>query len=351
MAPQHMDALTSFVFLTENLPNWAEKIKDLAEHTATRHNEFAAEYRRLVKQARPKKAKSPSLASNRSNDRSVENREGLARSKSSQESVRLNPLEAGNKHLFSSVRDREKNTGVSFRSGASGPRRFRQKHAVVIYYDGHVQTSLEAMVRNISTARNNLRKGKKSRDLMKSPMFSFNNFTSSIPDFKPPSFFNTVNINPKAGIDGPTQQPPADVEKCFDLADKLLEQAQNLCETAAHQFLRDGDTSLELKNSKEKLEAAVQIATDAIAKLREEEDSAEDDPEDVDTTVKDTNDFKFTLPTTFPTNKSYIPRADHSSAIEVDSADEDGGTLGEDFDKEIDIGRFRCNMRSTVVPV
>ena len=50
-----------------------------------------------------------------------------------------------------------------------------------------------------------------------------------------------------------------------------LKKLRTLCETAAHQVLRDGDCSIELKNVVGKLQSAFELATATVDRLREED--------------------------------------------------------------------------------
>ena len=86
-----------------------------------------------------------------------------------------------------------------------------------------------------------------------------------------PSADDPVMLNPKllvkkARLGGSTNSTLA-----FEDADKELEAAQNLCEAAAHQFLRDGDCSEEIGGTKQKFEHCLDISRKEAEKLRVEE--------------------------------------------------------------------------------
>lgn len=359
-----MDALQSFVYLTDNVPTWLSQMEELSTHTSKRHTEFAAEHSRLLRHARPKKQKTPSLISHRSGDRrSEEDRRSPRSNTSSGSHLELNPLEAGNRYLFANARKNQKNTGQSLRSGASGPPKFRQKQAVVIYYDSFVQNSFEAMVKSISTARNNLRKGKRAQALLRGPIlpltstsFRMTGLDSLEKRSQPQS-----NLSPKNG-----REQPSTEDECFDLADKDLEAAQNYCETGAHQFLRDGDSSIEIQNTVEKLERVLELAKTTVTKFKDDHEKLRQDLEDADTAVDDTGDdggyglimnFQLEKLKSAPRNgdlkvdlpdgllRHSTPKAesgdDTVAAIEVD--DEDGGDY-DDIHNAFDIGRYRNMM-------
>ena len=353
-----MDALSSFAYLADNIPEWLTQVNDLSTYTTKRHAEFAAEYTRIVNHMRPKKQKSPSMISQRSNDKGSEKDQGSIRSKTSAASrsnLELNPLEAGNRYLFASARRPQKNTGHSVRSGLSGPIKFRQKHAVVVYYDSHVQTGLESMVKNIGTARNNLRKGKKARALARGPM---------LPTFPSPSFRITAHLDDDEKHKQTMQRAniipkiydrqPATEDECFELADKDLESAQSLCETAAHQFLRDGTSSVELEKAKGKLERVLELAQLTVKRLKEEEERIRTELEESETPVdegdEDGNYFRFGKST--PELKVHLPTSLLKPATPVDrdvttiEVDEDAG--GDDLDGALDISRYQSMLRTTI---
>ena len=147
---------------------------------------------------------------------------------------------------------------------------------LVIYYDAYLQEQLDTLVKGIGGARNNLRKGKLSRSASRGfqlPCFgrASNQGSYGIPALNglknPPTSYLSVPTDLK--VQPTNRQPTAD--EAFTNADKHLEGAQSLCETAAHQVLRDGDCSVELNTVVAKLESALEIATAAVAQLREEE--------------------------------------------------------------------------------
>lgn len=281
-----MDAITSFVYLTDTLPNWIQQVKGLSTHASKKHAEYVAEYTRRLTQIRSKKERTPSLASIHTHKNEPveppppEIPERPAESMpepSTPDPPHIPPLEAGNKYLLAQAQ-RKRKLGSSIRSGASGPQKFRSKHMVVIYYDAYLQEQLDTLVKGIGGARNNLRKGKLSRSASRGfqlPCFGRashqgNYGIPSLNGFKNPStsYFSVLT---DSKVQPTNHQPTAD--EAFTNADKHLEGAQSLCETAAHQVLRDGDCSVELNSVVTKLESALEIATAAVAQLREEEEA------------------------------------------------------------------------------
>ncbi|KIY01250.1 uncharacterized protein Z520_02802 [Fonsecaea multimorphosa CBS 102226] len=283
---QAMDAHSSFVYLVDNLPTWRASIEALSVHAAGKHAEFAAEYSRLVNQAKPKRRKTPSTSSIHTQDqeqgddqtRTIKSADRL----SSPDPRQINPLEAGNKYLYAQAR-RKRKPGPSIRSGASGPQKFRNRHHVVVYYDGSLQVQLDTMVKQIGIGRNNLRKGKAALAAARGfrlPTLTartshglsvLNDIRGSMISRSTPAF-----LPGKSQISAPN--PAASNEEAsFLQVDKELEQIQALCETAAHQFLRDGDCRTELESMLQKFDALLGqafAAAETLKKVQEESQEA-----------------------------------------------------------------------------
>ncbi|KAL6249412.1 hypothetical protein RBB50_003265 [Rhinocladiella similis] len=261
-----MDAHGSFAYLVDNLPLWKASAQSLAVHASQKHAEFAADFARLVQQVKPKRKKTASIASIRTADEEETNEEQGTEELPLPNETEINPLEAGNRYLYAQANKKRK-PGASIRSGASGPQKFRNKNQVVIYYDAHVQEQLNALVKSIGIGRNNLRKGKNSlnmergfrlpplRAAQESP--SMDNLRSS-----------TTIMSGKKAVESLVLKVTDPDEAAFLQVDKELESIQSLCETAAHQFLRDGDCTTELDNIQFKMEAVLQQSTSTATSLK-----------------------------------------------------------------------------------
>ncbi|KAI1611033.1 hypothetical protein EDD37DRAFT_361651 [Exophiala viscosa] len=284
-----MDAHSSFVYLLDNLPIWKTTITSLSTYAAQKNFEFVNEFAQLVNQIRPKRKLSPSVASIHTNDEAAEQHTDDVPSIPNR--AEINPLEAGNKYLYAQATKKRK-PGTSIRSGASGPQKFRNKNQVIVYYDSSLQDQLDSMVKSLGVGRNNLRKGKNalvaargfrlptlgirareypSLDSLRSTMISRK--TSSL-----------APISGKKVADRP-QTPVADDESSFLLVDRELESIQSLCETAAHQFLRDGDCSTELNSILQKIDAVLAQATktaESLKKFTEQQNEAAQEDTDSD---------------------------------------------------------------------
>jgi hypothetical protein len=157
---------------------------------------------------------------------------------------------------------------------ASESCRYRTKTMVVVYYDGRIQKSFEDLVRNIGSARNLLRKGK-----MAAKMEEIANMAL---DLSAPNDELSNQLSSKLGLLSQkkislgyfrttrttcTPQSTTDAgDGFFDLTDKALEKAQNLCERAAHQHLREGRADREIEHAIKKLDVATNICDDELAK-------------------------------------------------------------------------------------
>jgi hypothetical protein len=279
-----MDATTSFVYLTDNLPNWIEQVMELSTHASKKHAEYVAEYTQRLTHMRPKKERTPSVDSvqiykdeplQQPPSQIIEPPSESTPEPSTPNALHISPLEPGNKYLLAQAQ-RKRKLGSSIRSGASGPQKFRSKHMVVIYYDAYLQAQLDSLVKGIGGARNNLRKGKLSRSASKGFQLPClrrapDHKSYSVPPLnglkKPPTPSTSLATDPKIQL--ANHNPTGD--EAFTTADKHLEAAQTLCETAAHQVLRDGDCTIELIKVLERLNTLLELASATVVQLREED--------------------------------------------------------------------------------
>jgi hypothetical protein len=295
---QQMDAVASFVYLTENVPKWLDLLATVTKHAAEKNAEFVAEYARVVSRIRPKSIKSPSLQSIHSEKgKSVHLSQIDPQNEASLPTppnfINIDPLESGTKYLYARAQKKRK-PDESIRSGASGPQKFRSKHQVIIYYDSFIQCELDTMFKALSAARNNLRKGRNA--LVASRGFQLPAVSRRR---NPPSLNPSLeNIRDQAISLGspvlPTKyslrsssQKPADRdEACITEVDQMLEAVQGLLETAAHQFLRDGDCKKELDTGRDQLNIVLNKARTAAERLQEKAKKEEE------TRMKDEADAK-----------------------------------------------------------
>ena len=135
---------------------------------------------------------------------------------------------------------------------------------VIVYYDSAIQEGFETLVRGIAGARNILRKGKTAASF-KARMASMGMGTDDEEDDANPI------LKSKLLVKRAPRGPPPGTSQTFDKADADLEAAQNLCEVAAHQFLRDGDCGEELAGTRQRFEDCLVTARAEMERLRAEE--------------------------------------------------------------------------------
>lgn len=154
---------------------------------------------------------------------------------------------------------RKRKTASVLSARISGPSRYRPRTMVVVSYDGDMQKSLELLVRAIGVGRNLLRKAR-----MEAKMNELAALTGSSEDeddnvghSEEEELVSRSSYRPRMssmraraaartsgrlGVANGTNTPIA----LFETTDKRLEQAQELCEKAAHLTLREGDCRKEL---------------------------------------------------------------------------------------------------------
>ncbi|KZF23309.1 hypothetical protein L228DRAFT_246067 [Xylona heveae TC161] len=279
-----MDALQSFTHLTDNIPSWLSDLDDVVQQIKTYQTEISNVAKRSDRDDANNdgadivsiKSKAKSQMGSNTSVMPIEEGDNIERPTAfAKAQAAQNP---SSQPWPSSQTPRKRKTD----SVLSGPRQdslpLRRK-SVVVYYDSTIQSSFEALVRDISVARNNLRKGKMAARMKQLTSSMANDFSGR------PSFPNRRGppMGPKLGYAraGRDSQSPGSFGgqapgSPFDEADKGLERAQNLTEVAAHQFLREGDCGPEMDGIKEGLEEASHVAEKEVKRLREEEEKEQE---------------------------------------------------------------------------
>jgi hypothetical protein len=332
-----MDALSCFTYVTKNLPIWISDVDNLNDYTTKKQKEFAAEFSKLAK-VQPARSKHSSLKSVRiSSDNPLLN--SNSDPATDPNTLQYTPLDLATKQIFATARRKRKVTN-SVHSGTSGPPKLRTRHMVVIWYDSVVQEGFESLVRNIAGARNNLRKAKMSAAMKNGfqlpPLRTAANIGQNIMSTRGDPK-NVVRPKVSIPVGKPTALPlpsATPLDNVFDKTDKELELAQNLCEVAAHQFLRDGDCQLELEGIKKKFETAL-----AIGKLeceRLEGEKMNEDGDEVEDIIEEDESFLTRITTNVSIPKALQPITTDPAAIEVDD-NSDAESV------EIDLTAFRAS--------
>lgn len=273
-----MDALQSFAYLKDNLPIWTSKLHELSRQVAERHAEFTRLSQTCSLDSFRKK-RTGSTESLRPCDTPNHEKSTFAIPDSPVSPVRIE-INPSSKHLFREYREeklRRKRKSSSIMSGASGPQKFRSRMSVIVYYDSAIQEGFEMLVRQISGARNNLRKGKTAA--------SFKARISSLQMEESP-FGGEGSIqlrNPNIPRLPKCRNGPyiteTNANEAFDQADKHLETAQSLCEVGAHQFLRDGNCSEEIAATKDRFQSCLRVAEQQVKILQAEEQKEREEEE------------------------------------------------------------------------
>ncbi|KAK2736720.1 hypothetical protein FQN57_000568 [Myotisia sp. PD_48] len=318
----NIDPLQCFSQLSENLPLWISRVTDLTAHTAAKHTEFSAHYSRLSKgDVKQRRRKNSSLHTNREDEHSSCKSVGSISRKHLKEGSLHNNLTL--KRL--SRQQQSPNDILNRKRKPDGETATPDIPAVVIHYDGHTQVVLEKLVRDLGGARNNIRKGRMNS------MIKFDFGRRGLPSallsddgiFKPTyRVTRAAHFDPKLGSTRSNASSSNDT--IFDQIDKQLETAQNLCETAAHRFIRIGDCSAELIKSKDRLVEALALAEVETERLRaeaaqnqeEEEHVVEDENKDVVNRVE----LKLEMGSKSPMGAIEVDDASSTSSISVDMA-------------------------------
>lgn len=283
-----MDALGAFSHLQSNLPAWVTRVSELAAHTSAKHMEYSEAYRRHATY-KPRRRKNSSVRSIHTDDFvPIAQREclipGAVEMSSTVKDATTPPQQASRKRGANetpSIDSSERHAFVSTR------------HNVIIEYDGHTQKVLEEVVRDIGIARNNIRRGKMS--LMPRVGAGYragllnktvNIGTNNQPGGAPSSLSGLACVRSMrtgggfVGVSGSTAS--LQKESPFDYADKQLELAHGLCETAAYQVLRSGDCGTELDGVEEKFQMLLEMVDKEVKRLEEEkkQQQAQSPPED-----------------------------------------------------------------------
>jgi hypothetical protein len=170
---------------------------------------------------------------------------------------------------------RKRKTSSACSIDRSGPRQYRSRGMVVIYYDGDTQKELAKLVRDLAFGRNDVRKGKPAATPVPQLWSASSGDDASGSDEDDVLELGKLKYKSSRPASADlTSGNQGDITAMFDNVDRLLDKAQSLSEKAAHQVLRDGDCALELNNAKRHLILTQKAAEAELPKL---EKRAEDD--------------------------------------------------------------------------
>ncbi|KAL9044421.1 MAG: hypothetical protein Q9214_002441 [Letrouitia sp. 1 TL-2023] len=337
--PESMDAVKSFTYLTDNIPLWLTKIDQLAAEAAQQHARFIRMSQSDFTKIRLSKKKHDSTESLRPPKDDIDDTHNAAPIFVTETPVQpgdtppsSHPAVNSAAIITKDIRRKRKPASANL-SAASGPQKYRTRPMIIVYYDSAIQEAFDSMVRNIAGARNSLRKGRTTATF-KARMASIG-IGEELPADDPGTF------DPQLLVKKVRRDPLANSNTAFDAADKELEEAQNLCEVAAHQFLRDGDCNEEIGGTIQRFKSCLSIAEKEIEKLRAEESKERDDQSRFPELIPHAEEPKAeNMP--LVSNKMEGPRlptySTTNGVIEVDS-DSDAGSI------QLDLTAFRRMRR------
>ncbi|KAK5085724.1 hypothetical protein LTR05_005012 [Lithohypha guttulata] len=275
-----MDAISSFQHIVDSVPDWKLQLVELLAHATLKHEEFVAEYSKLLHRIKHKKEKPASIASIQSDDEQEDHpvmSSELRKSPRPSELVETKSLEVGTGLIYAQARIKRKSR-TSIRSHPSVPRNILRKQMVVIYYDSHIQSELDKIVKALGAARNNLRKGKNAYTVAKGcPLAGFSRRYESLDNLSHSTPSRPTPRLSKAQSDTTVLSTTDTTDLAFTNTDKELEVIQSLCETAAHQMLRDGHCKTELTDARDKLDILLALAKSTLQVLEGEKHNTSDE--------------------------------------------------------------------------
>ncbi|KAL4905004.1 hypothetical protein BDW74DRAFT_153932 [Aspergillus multicolor] len=322
--PTQMDALGAFAYLADNLPAWIARLADLTSHTSAKHAEFVDAYEKHSTSSKPRRRRNSSVCSIQTD--SLTGSRSRSRSRSHSKGVK---------------RRRGSDDGSSGSRNTNEPVIVSTRHSLIIRYDGYTQKTLEEMVRNIGTARNNLRKGK----IAQIPLSLGSGRRSPQPQSSARALLPAVDSDiPEGDLlasiratrnGGPPPPQLAARQSPFDIADKNLELAHSFCETAAYHFLRSGGCATELESVKQRFTVLLKLATEEVQRLQEEKKNLPDQEEKAEQVLppKHIATATITITETTETTVSLKRPASSEGPIEVD---DDQASM-----ESIDLSAFR----------
>jgi hypothetical protein len=151
-----LEAILCYEFISDNVPSWISTLSSLGITIRDKHNVIS---RIPVPARKLKKTGSNESIRPRSSDEDGNHLESMTSAPQEADLVRA----PTNDDLANNSRKRKT---VSIISSESIPLKFRSRSMIIVYYDSEIQQSFEEIVRNIGTARNNIRKAKMADRMM-----------------------------------------------------------------------------------------------------------------------------------------------------------------------------------------
>ncbi|KAF2248774.1 hypothetical protein BU26DRAFT_305577 [Trematosphaeria pertusa] len=287
------DIEKSFNYLHDNIPQWFQDVAAVEEKIVKMQSELA---KVPVSRSPPMKRKTGSVESIRGLD-----------------AIREEPGSSTAAHS-SPFTSRKRKTPSVLSGQASGPSKYRSRTMVVVYYDGQIQKSFETLVRAIGTGRNMLRKGKMAAKMDEMAALAGSDDDDDDDD-DDDAVMSKIGYRHRTGLSsmrtraammrsgrGPNNSNSTPVG-LFDSTDKALEQAQGLCERAAHQSLREGDCRKELDGVRKHFEEVLETAKKEVTKYAERKEKEAQQAAQQELIVK----LQTPIPAPVPESKAILP--------------------------------------------
>ncbi|KAL9098085.1 MAG: hypothetical protein Q9163_006186 [Psora crenata] len=291
MAASQVDALQSFTHLTNNIPQWVAKLDDIITKCEIQYERFTRiTAHGEVKLTRKKKHYSTESLRPSKDVAAPVSTPAPAATTTSVATLPNNkdhpiipvPTSSPPRPPDATYSDggpppepcRKRPAGSTLSGAFSNHPRYRTKSMIIVYYDSDIQGAFDTLVKNVAGARNNLRKGKNTAT------FQARMASMGMPLPSPPAEGGVglfpLPLDPKMMTPALARarlgrQGGGSGMKPFEDADRDLEEAQSLCERAAHQFLRDGDCHTEIEGTRKRFQNCESIARREVERLRAEQ--------------------------------------------------------------------------------
>ncbi|OTA94473.1 hypothetical protein M434DRAFT_265962 [Hypoxylon sp. CO27-5] len=311
--------------LINNIPDWLKRLDELNGQIEQRQQDLA-----LLPENRPRSsAKSirnkGSTESLKPNDDGAVHPPDITRISTPPPPIRSNTQQQDGAEVPSSPRRaratlRKRQKTDSMISNENTVQKYRSRNMIIVYYDSYVQSFFEELVKFVSMQRNSMRKAKmaakvarirrlaelempdeeddedegcgnelKPRDSLIAAQVAVPNSQNDESEEPKLRFVSTramgsrnlaarniaagrMNLRTSRLTSGlGSFQDKGDI---WEELDKGLEYVQGMCEHGAHQFLRDGDCSVEVEKIKARLAQTKETADKELARLAENPDES-----------------------------------------------------------------------------
>ena len=286
-----MDTLDAFTKLSQHIPDWLIKLDELSKQVASQNKRFD-KFSHSSDRYLPKR-KTGSTESLRPKDdidvhtyaRGSQTDTSSTRSIAQAQMPSLTPPRDPEQILTSKARKRKPASSLF---ATSGPARYRAKSMIIVYYDSAIQDGFESLVRSIASSRNVVRKAKLEAGY-KARLASLGMEESPFPASGEMGLLESRGFRPRLERKQRTSDPLTEDASvpAAEVVDRDLENAQSLCEVAAHQYLRVGHCDGEISGSIESFHKCLKTSEKEVNRLREllgrisEDDRVVDQEEEV----------------------------------------------------------------------